>query len=144
MRRCILEVVGKRNTRNEAPESGATSFGARLRSLREPADLTQEELAFRAGLSSNAVSALERGVRRRPHPHTVRPLAEALELPEDGRAALLAAVPERSGAASSAEAAPASAAVSALPHPATPLVGRERELEELSDCSRGRTCGCSR
>ncbi len=131
----ILEVVGKRITADEAPGGGAAlSFGARLRGLREAAGFTQEELASRAGLSPNAVSALERGTRRRPHPHTVRSLSEALELSEEGRAALLAAVPERSEAASPAakEASLASpTTLSALPHPATPLVGRERELEEV-------------
>src|SRR4028119_1211020 len=141
-------------------ERAAASFGARLRTLRERAGLTQEELAFRAGLSPNAVSALERGTRRRPQPHTVRSLSEALELSEEQRAALLAAVPQRGGGAASRappggaprpptsraptsrpaapgrggeaascaaeEVSPASPAVSALPHPATPLVGRER------------------
>jgi transcriptional regulator with XRE-family HTH domain len=42
------------------------SFGAQLRKLREEAGLTQEELALRAGLSPTAVSALERGQRKRP------------------------------------------------------------------------------
>ncbi len=89
---------------------------------------------MRASLSPNAVSALERGTRRRPQPHTVRSLSEALGLSEDERAALLASVPGRSMPPSSAaeEALPASSAqVSALPHPATLLVGRERELEDV-------------
>jgi DNA-binding XRE family transcriptional regulator len=50
-----------------------SSFGARLRQLREIAGLTQEELAGRAGLSPNAISDLERGRRRHPYPHTVNP-----------------------------------------------------------------------
>ena len=87
---------------------------------------------MQAGLSPNAVSALERGVRRRPQPHTVRSLADALGLSEEERAALLAAVPKRSEAASSAdEVSPKSLEMSALPNPATPLLGRERELEEV-------------
>ena len=134
MARCILDAMGKRKIRNETLEGGAAaSFGARLRSLREAAGLTQEELASRASLSPAAVSALERGVRRRPQPHTVRALSDALELPEEERAALLASVPKRSEAASSATEgiSPASSAMSALPHPATPLVGREREIEEV-------------
>ena len=53
-------------------------LGTRLRRLREAAGLTQEELALRAGLTPNAVSDLERGKTRRPHPHTVRSLADAL------------------------------------------------------------------
>ena len=53
--------------------SGASrSFGAQLKALREAAGYTQEELATIAGLSVHAVSALERGERRRPHVETVR------------------------------------------------------------------------
>ncbi len=58
------------------------SFDARLRRLRKAAGLTQEELASRAGLSSDAVSRLERGQRKHPYPHTVRALADALNLSE--------------------------------------------------------------
>jgi transcriptional regulator with XRE-family HTH domain len=69
------------------------SFAALLRRLRESRGLTQEELAARAGLTVHGVSALERGVRRRPYPHTVRSLAEALGSSATERAALLSAVP---------------------------------------------------
>ena len=105
-----------------------TSFGAYLRRLRQTAGLTQEELASRAGLSPNAVSSLERGTRRRPQPHTVRSLSDALNLSEDERVSLLAAVP-RSG-----EAPVASKIVPnpSLPDPVTPLLGRERELGEIA------------
>ena len=114
-------------------------FGARLRRLRREAGLTQEELASRAGLTPNAVSALERGARRRPYPHTVRSLAEALGLAEGERAALLAAVPGRApgwdeaagNVSSAAERPRALPAAYTLPYPASPLVGRERELEEV-------------
>ncbi|MDQ4126818.1 MAG: helix-turn-helix domain-containing protein [Actinomycetota bacterium] len=118
---------------------GGGSFGALLRGLRQAAGLTQEELASRAGLSPNAVGTLERGRRKRPYPHTVRALAEALGLPEEERTALLAAVPERGGPASTyarnAEAhAPASdAPADVLPLPATGLLGREEELEEVAE-----------
>ena len=72
-------------------------FGPRLRRLREAAGLTQEELASRAGLTAKAVSALERGERKRPYPHTVRSLAEALQLSEQERTVLTEAVPSRDG-----------------------------------------------
>ena len=75
--------------------SSAGGFAATLRALRERAGLTQEELAERAGLTSHAISALERGVRTRPYPHTLRSLAQALDLDETGRAALIGAVPSR-------------------------------------------------
>ncbi len=105
-------------------------FGGRLRGLRERAGLTQEELASRAGLSVRAISDLERGERRRPYPHTVRALADALGLPEEERRALLASVPKRGGAPGGAPAgAPATNSPPGLPMmPPTPLVGRERDV----------------
>ena len=117
----------------EGKSHGATPgedvpFGARLRRLRGVAGLTQEELASKAGLSARAVASLERGERRRPYPHTVRSLADALGLPEDERAALLAAVPRRGGATRAPTTAPLE---SNLPNPSTPLLGREKELREL-------------
>jgi transcriptional regulator with XRE-family HTH domain len=118
-----------RGSRDTAPRSSA-SFGAHLRRLREEAGLTQEELASRAGLTPHAVSALERGHRKRPYPHTVRSLAEALELYEDERATLIAAVPKRdSGSHRVPAALPES--TTTLPVPPTPLVGRGRDLEEI-------------
>lgn len=71
------------------------TFAELLRRLRESRALTQEELAERAGLSAKAVSALERGERLRPYPHTVRSLADALALDETERDELFAAVPPR-------------------------------------------------
>ena len=55
-------------------------FGLLLRRLRERSGLSQEQLAERAGISAKAVSALERGERQHPYPHTVRSLATALGL----------------------------------------------------------------
>jgi transcriptional regulator with XRE-family HTH domain len=65
------------------------SFGAQLREYRRRAGFSQAELASRAGLSASGVSALERGERRRPYPHTRRALADALQLPEPERRAFL-------------------------------------------------------
>ena len=64
-----------------AMKAGAPgSFGEQLKALREAAGFTQEELATIAGLSVHAVSALERGERRRPHVETLRLLSAALDL----------------------------------------------------------------
>lgn len=112
-----------------SPEK-ASSFGERLRRLRELAGQTQEELAFEAGLTPTAVSDLERGKTRRPYPHTVRSLADALGLSEDERATLLAAVPSP-GSPAAKVSAPAGTLGAALPNPTTSLVGRERELREI-------------
>src|SRR6188508_1917005 len=101
-------------------------FGAQLKALREAAGFTQEELATIAGLSVNAVSALERGERRRPHVETVRALALALDLTS----------PLRDAFAASARPAAHSTAVdelrsTTLPLSPTPLVGREADVEIL-------------
>src|SRR5262247_3380355 len=66
------------------------TFGAQLKALREAASFTQEELATIAGLSVHAISALERGERRKPHVETVRALSAALDLTGPRRDALLA------------------------------------------------------
>ena len=62
------------------------SFGALLLRYRLAADLTQEELAEQAGLSTRAISDLERGVNRAPQPATLLLLAEALQLSAEERA----------------------------------------------------------
>lgn len=113
---------------HDATPRHGTPFGLRLRRLREGASLTQEELASRAGLSTRAISGLERGERKHPYPHTARSLADALGLADDERASLLAAVPRRGGAAQAPATAPPE---SDLPIPATPLLGREKELREV-------------
>jgi transcriptional regulator with XRE-family HTH domain len=88
--------------------------------------MTQEELAERAGVTAKAISMLERGGRKRPYPHTIRSLADALGLSEGERAALLAAVPKRETFRTPL------LAPSVLPVPPTPLVGRGRDVEEIA------------
>lgn len=98
-------------------------FADVLRQYRLAAGLTQEALAERAGLSREAISALERGQRRTPHTDTVRMLADALGL-ADGAGDALAAAARPHVAPTEGTAAP--------PHnltaPPTPLIGREREV----------------
>jgi predicted ATPase/DNA-binding XRE family transcriptional regulator len=102
----------------------AASFGAQLRTLREAAGFTQEELATIAGLSVHAVSALERGARRRPHVETVRALSAALDLPGPTRDALLASARVRNSAVDELRRVP-------LPLGLTTLLGRDAELQTL-------------
>lgn len=104
-------------------------FGTYLRRLRDAAALSQDDLATRSGLSARAISDLERGVRQRPRPESLRLLADALALEGVEREAFVASAglerrsPVRPYTAS--RAAP-------LPPPSTRLLGRERELTELS------------
>src|SRR3712207_1201820 len=96
-----------------------TDFGARLRRLREDAGASQEELASRAGLTAKAISALERGERKRPYPHTVKVLADALGLSGAELDAFVGAAPRRTGMAFTPT---IKAEEHALPIPPTPLV----------------------
>ncbi|HSR22858.1 MAG TPA: helix-turn-helix domain-containing protein, partial [Candidatus Eisenbacteria bacterium] len=98
------------------------SFGELLAGHRAAAQLTQEELADRAGLSVHAISLLERGLRTSPRGSTVALLAGALQLGQSERAALTAAARRR----------PARPATTVVPPdlgmPLPPLIGREEEL----------------
>jgi predicted ATPase/DNA-binding XRE family transcriptional regulator len=108
------------------------SFATHLRSRRASAGLTQEELAERAGLSPNAVSALERGTRTRPYPHTVRALALALGLEGADLDAFISSARARPV---DQPLAPARARVpmgTELDVPLTGLIGREDELTALA------------
>jgi transcriptional regulator with XRE-family HTH domain len=103
----------------EAPADGR--FGPVLRDYRTAANLTQEELAARYGLSVHAIGMLERGVRRAPRPRTVELLARGLGLAATQRRALVAAArrsPPRSVVA---------------PEPTEHFAGREAELAGLRD-----------
>jgi predicted ATPase/DNA-binding XRE family transcriptional regulator len=102
------------------------SFGAQLKAFREAAGFTQEELATISGLSVHAVSALERGQRRKPHVETLRALSAALDLSNASRDALLAE------ARASANNATADALTSALlPLSLTAFHGRDADVQTL-------------
>ncbi len=57
------------------------TFGDLLRRLRSEAALTQEQLSEQAGLSTRAISDLERGINRYPYRSTVQSLTQALDCP---------------------------------------------------------------
>ena len=129
------------------PDRTVERFGALLRVMRERAGLTQEELAERAGLTPHAVSALERGTRTRPYPHTVRALAGALDASDAERTALIASVPSRRSAGSRVNEparepdAPVNGPLrpAGLVVPPTPLYGREADLARVADLTRSGT-----
>jgi predicted ATPase len=88
--------------------------------------LSQEALARRAGLSTDAVAALERGRRTRPRAFTLGLLADALALGAADRARLVSAAAAPSGP-------PARPGSPEWPRPTwlTSFVGRQRELAEV-------------
>ena len=57
-----------------------TKFGARLRTLRREAGMTQEELASTAGISVDFLSLIERGINA-PSFETIEKIASALDKP---------------------------------------------------------------
>ena len=110
------------------------SFGYWLRRQRKALDLTQAELAARAGCVVTTIKKIETGARR-PSRQLAERLAAALALSSEEGATL----PAAAGAASAAgrtpfAPAPASLALPSLPlrpGAGAPLIGRVRELAEL-------------
>jgi tetratricopeptide (TPR) repeat protein/transcriptional regulator with XRE-family HTH domain len=120
-------------------EAPGVPFGRLLRRYRASAGLTQEELAARAGVSVRALSDMERGRTARPFSHSVRLLADALELDEQARARLTAAVregTEEAGRAgpegNGAERHPRPEVPRQLPLPVPHFAGRSGELRVLA------------
>ena len=76
----------------DAPAGGPPTLAGLLRVLRVRALLSQEELAFRSGVSVRTIRDLETGRIRLPRRGTLRLLADALDLGERERVALVATV----------------------------------------------------
>lgn len=100
-------------------------FGELLRHHRTAANLTQEVLAERAGLSARGISDLERGAREIPRKDTLRLLLQALELSPSDRAAMIAAAQR---GPSSARHGTQTDHPTSLPLPLTSLIGREADV----------------
>jgi non-specific serine/threonine protein kinase len=106
-------------------------FGDLLRRHRDVAGLTQEELAERAGLSTDVISLLERKPGQRPRAYTVRRLAEALGLSPADLAELQAAL---HGSATAAGTGSPSAPLTPdhnLPLQLTSFIGREEDVAQV-------------
>jgi serine/threonine protein kinase/transcriptional regulator with XRE-family HTH domain len=105
------------------------AFGVLLSRYRVAVGLTQEELAERAALSAQAISALERGIRSRPRPYTVRQLTEALGLDGRDRELFERAAREAADSPDADTVLSTGDFLGALP--ATELVARVEELERF-------------
>ena len=111
---------------DEVDTGTGLAFGDLLRLRRASAGLTQEDLAERTGLTTQAISLLERGERRRPQRYTVQKLAESLKLEGESLAEFESAARPPSARR------PIGTPRDTLPTPSTPLVGREEELAEVA------------
>jgi transcriptional regulator with XRE-family HTH domain len=121
----------------------AGGFGARLRSFRRLAAMTQEELAERSGVSVRTIGNLEHGRPHRPYRSTCEALADALGLRGTVRAQFVATGrrPGKTATAVGAEQPDGAGQPAAdlpmtaprhLPAPVPSFVGRCDELAELS------------
>lgn len=100
-----------------------SGFGDTLQRLRLAADLTQEELAERAGVSARLISDIERGIIRRSRRDTVNMLADGLQLAGDERDAF------SNIARGKRQPGPVDAAHQVrIPIAADSIIGREREI----------------
>ena len=111
----------------------ALTFGEQLRRYRHRAHLTQTELAERASLTASAISALERGARTRPFPHTIRQLADALGLAPEERVLFTTTQSgqPRRGQHDLGRERPPLQPGRPTPHPL--LIGRSQDLERLRE-----------
>ncbi|MGW6278010.1 ATP-binding protein [Kribbella sp. NPDC055071] len=107
-------------SRRGSDDVQGVGFGGLLRQHRREAGLSQEGLAELAGLSVDAIAALERGRRRAPRAHTVRLLADALRLTDPDRSQLTVAARRESESSRPPMRQP--------PAPPNQLIGRTTEL----------------
>src|ERR1700756_1722913 len=103
-------------------------FGELLRELRIARGLSQEELAERAAMSVNGISALERGANQSPQRKTLELIVHALGLHAEQQEALEAAATRRSRPRA-IEAAQIS--VDGLPRASTPVFGRDEDVDAV-------------
>ncbi|MGB8909341.1 MAG: helix-turn-helix domain-containing protein [Candidatus Cybelea sp.] len=114
----------------------AADFGTLLRQYRLAAGLSQEALAERARVSSEGISALERGYRRTPQRETLALLADALALDLEQRAIFEAAarpVASRRQSGASITVGPwPEAGTFPLPIALTSFIGRTTDVTEIA------------
>ena len=126
-----MDVVGGR----QSDYRGSSGFGALLLRYRRARGLTQEDLADRSGMSTRAVSNLERGHAGAAQRRSAVALADALGLTAERRNEFLAVAAAarqrspRSGVLAGMRALPAG--LSALPRVLADFIGRERELDRI-------------
>lgn len=132
-----MAATGAKGKVSVVTEQPAVNFAELLRRLRTDAELTQEQLAERAGVSPRSVSDLERGINKTARRDTTRLLADALNLSGTARAGFEAAArgyPDaQPGALAQRRVHTRSVAATTpvLPHDIGSFTGRERDMAAL-------------
>jgi predicted ATPase/DNA-binding XRE family transcriptional regulator len=106
-------------------------FGELLRDLRLAAGLSQETLAERAHMSSDGISALERGISRGPQRETLTLIQDGLQLSPSDRAKLESAAVRPQYPRRRARTRDETLADN-LPNELTSFVGRAAQVDEIS------------
>jgi predicted ATPase/transcriptional regulator with XRE-family HTH domain len=121
---------------SETAAVAPANFGSYLRDLRIEQKLSQSELAERASMSVEAISALERGFRKRPQAGTIDLLSAALALDRDRLLTFrdLSRAAPRAIARVVSAASPSEGGANNLPLPLTSFIGRENEVAAIVDC----------
>jgi predicted ATPase/DNA-binding XRE family transcriptional regulator len=120
-------------------------FGEWLRDRRKTLDLTQAELARRAGCSTAGLRKIETG-ERRPSKELAALLALALEIDSEQQATFVRVARgelnvERLGIPATDQTdSPAPVQLESLPISPTPFIGRRDELDALTELLRDRNC----
>src|SRR6476469_3604386 len=131
-------MVGTKKGTEMARTDQGTTFGQWLKEHRKRLDITQEELADRIGCARETIKKIELG-ERRPSRQIADLLADYFRVPPDERDvfARFARSAGVAGAATLHEVDPGApwreqhAHYTNLPIPPTPLIGREREIEQI-------------
>jgi predicted ATPase/DNA-binding XRE family transcriptional regulator len=112
-------------------------FGALLRSHRLRCGFSQEYLAEKAGVSIEAIGALERGTRRAPYRSTLTLLVSALQLDEEQSREIEAAASQARARVQNGTA-PGTVIENNLPAQLSTFIGRDVESAELRQLIRER------
>jgi len=124
-------VIGRGEGVAQEPGRFEVSFGELLRMHRAANGLSHKALSARSGISVDAISMLERGVRSTPRNSTVLMLADALRLKSPEHDAFFAAASRRAGPPQPLRVCPPDSSLDSTPVLTPHFAGRQAELAQI-------------